>query len=346
MSTDALYGACIDETLKLYSAAVDGSLGKQQTNNLAFPSNPRISLRLPFANITYKYIFGYRGRNSMFGLILSNQHSTRHNRYNSQSTYGDLARAVTTSVCHGDELFYLFNLKFNTRRPEDARDQRMKRRMLILWTDFAKHGYAPSLPSLEVPYWPVYSNNRPYAYYLDDQVSILPSYREAESHFWTRYLPTIASSPSSGSSSASIVARPPGSDQSAFPPSFDGREDSHYYDQLSVAKLRTFAWSMLTLSIVLILFICLLLALLYYQRRKQSFSAESAHRVRERSARALARALARSSRSASCQSDTSAMGAETTVPKISITSRTPMSSAVTRTRGVGGGGVASTAALY
>lgn len=212
--------------------------------------------------------------------------------------------------------------------------------------------HAPSLPSLEVPYWPAYSNHRPYAYYIDDQVSIVPSYREAESHFWTRYLPTIASSGAGGggssSSSASIVARPPGGgDQS---PTFDGREDNahHYYDQLSVARLRTFAWSMLTLSIVLIVFICLLLALLYYQRRKQSFSADSAHRSRERSARALARALARSSRSTSCQSDIAAAptarGApEVTVPKMSITSRTPMSSVLTRTRA---GADTSTAALY
>lgn len=140
MSTDALYGSCVDETLKLYSATVEGSLNQPPAAAASFASNAQASLRLPFANITYKYIFGYRGRNSMFGLILASQHSTRHNRFNSHSTYGDLERAVGTAVCHGDELFYLFNLKFNTRRPEDARDQRMMRRMLILWTDFAKHG--------------------------------------------------------------------------------------------------------------------------------------------------------------------------------------------------------------
>lgn len=137
MSTDALYGACIDETLRLYAAAsATGPIDP-------YRHDPKVNLWLPFANITYKYVFDYRGRNSMLGLILSG--SQQRNQYARHYDFPltqnpELSHLVNSAVCHGDELFYLFNLQFTSRKPDDNRDVMTQKRLLSLWTDFAKHG--------------------------------------------------------------------------------------------------------------------------------------------------------------------------------------------------------------
>lgn len=139
MSTEALYSSCIDETLRLYSAsAVASSSGFEEkaTTNL---------LLLPFANITYKYVFDYRGKNSMLSLILNGGGLNRPTIINRNFIFPinfnpEFNHAINNAVCHGDELFYLFNLKFASRKPDDNRDLIIQRRMLLLWTDFAKHG--------------------------------------------------------------------------------------------------------------------------------------------------------------------------------------------------------------
>ncbi|KAK4880590.1 hypothetical protein RN001_008736 [Aquatica leii] len=68
----------------------------------------------------YYYVFGYRGTQS-YSLIFSDA----NDKYN----YG---------VCHGDELFYLFNLKFppNTEFTED--ELKISNVLGSLWTNFAK----------------------------------------------------------------------------------------------------------------------------------------------------------------------------------------------------------------
>lgn len=68
------------------------------------------------------YYFEYKGENSMVNLLL-NGHPT----------------LLDTGVCHGDELFYLFNLEIDRMKKESFRDQRMTQRMTTLWTDFATY---------------------------------------------------------------------------------------------------------------------------------------------------------------------------------------------------------------
>ena len=355
MSTDALYGSCIDETLRLYSAS---STSTSSNSNSIIPHlDLRTSLKssnlllFPFANITYKYVFEYRGRNSMLSLILNGNHYHHHHHNQNhdsfqhrhhyhhqnlalpaQSLNSEFNHIVNSAVCHGDELFYLFSLKFSSRKPENNRDLLMQRLLLSLWTDFAKHGFvtiiigdiflifyllvclfncyrfAPLNEGVDVPYWPSFTNSKPVTYLIDSQISIRERYRDSFIHFWTRYLPSIAAV---GSPSASIVAKPPHSDKldngggngGGGWSSTNGRNNNNnggigasYYDRTSVARLRTFAWSMLALSTILLILIIVLLGLLYYQRRRQTFSAESRERARQTSARALARALATSAR--------------------------------------------------
>lgn len=139
MSTDSLYSSCIDETIRMYSAATSTSKSTILAN--------KANLLLPFANVTYKYVFDYRGKNSMLSLILSGNHLNRQS-YSRSFVFPinpDFSRVTNSAVCHGDELFYLFNLKFSSRKPEDNRDTMMQRKLILLWTDFAKHGYLQSI---------------------------------------------------------------------------------------------------------------------------------------------------------------------------------------------------------
>ncbi len=73
---------------------------------------------------TYMYLFAYKGQNSLVNLLLD-----------SSQTLFD------TGVCHGDELFYLFDLKISSKRLLYNKDAQIRERMLTLWTDFAKYGY-------------------------------------------------------------------------------------------------------------------------------------------------------------------------------------------------------------
>lgn len=82
----------------------------------------------------YQYAFEHRGQNSMVNLLVNNV-----------PTY------YPTGVCHGDELFYLFNLRISGLREMSLEDVRVENRLLTLWTDFAKYGQAPRIVSHEYP---------------------------------------------------------------------------------------------------------------------------------------------------------------------------------------------------
>lgn len=160
---------------------------------------------------------------------------------------------------------------------------------------FALCRFAPSSASTEIPYWPAYTSTRPATYLIHNRLHVIEGYRESGSHFWTRYLPSIASK--SHSASASIIHRPPSNGDDSWP---QANSRNNYYDEHSVTMLKTFAWSMLALSVILASLVLVLLALLFYQRRKQSFSAsDNGERARQTSAKALARALASSASSTS-----------------------------------------------
>lgn len=322
MSTDALYGSCIDETLRLYSTAATSS--NQNLNVMGH------FLSLPFTNITYKYVFGYRGRNSMLNLILQGNHRQLIG-YNNRglmwwpSNNNQEFDPTSNAVCHGDELFYLFNLKFSTRKPQDNRDALIQRRLLHLWTDFAKHGYvynlnvclficsgclkfflhitayfpcrfAPFMPSLDTPFWPPYTIQRPTTYLIEEKLLPVDSYHDSATHFWIRYLPSISSS---SITSASITDRTKSNSkwhQSNNMNNNNGRsQQSDSSSSIgSMTKLRTFAWSMLALSLTLFVLIIILMLLLIHQRRRQSFSAETSHvyNCGHTSAKTLAHVLA------------------------------------------------------
>nr|XP_046916154.1 esterase E4-like isoform X1 [Dermatophagoides farinae] len=294
MSTDALYGSCIDETLRLYSTAATSS--KQNLNVMGH------FLSLPFTNITYKYVFGYRGRNSMLNLILQGNHRQLIG-YNNRglmwwpSNNNQEFDPTSNAVCHGDELFYLFNLKFSTRKPQDNRDALIQRRLLHLWTDFAKHGFAPFIPSLDTPFWPPYTIQRPTTYLIEEKLLPVDSYHDSATHFWIRYLPSISSS---SITSASIIDRT--KSNSKWHQSNNNINNNNGRSQQSdssssirsMTKLRTFAWSMLALSLTLFVLIIILMLLLIHQRRRQSFSAETSHvyNCGHTSAKTLAHVLA------------------------------------------------------
>ena len=72
---------------------------------------------------TYMYLFSYKGRHSLVNLLID-----------SSQTLFD------TGVCHGDELFYLFDLKVTSLGRPNRKDKQIRERFLTLWTDFAKYG--------------------------------------------------------------------------------------------------------------------------------------------------------------------------------------------------------------
>lgn len=103
----------------------------------------------------------------------------------------------------------------------------------------------------------------------------IDSYHDSATDFWIRYLPSLSSS---SITSASII------DRSKWHPSDKNHNNNNGHSEQSdtfgnsirsMTKLRTFAWSMLTLSLILFILIIILMLLLIHQRRRQSFSAET-----------------------------------------------------------------------
>lgn len=146
-----------------------------------------------------------------------------------------------------------------------------------------------------MPYWPAYSSSKPYTLLIDNQLTVANSYRDAETQFWIHYLPSVTGS----SNPASMILQP---SDGLIGEARGDKENHNVHYSTSLSRLRTLAWSMTTLSIVLLLFIIILVGLLIHQRRKQTFSADVTRRSRQTSAKSLARALASSSRNPSLQS--------------------------------------------
>ena len=285
MSTDALYSSCIEETLQLYSSSTT-----QTTSEII----------VPFRNVTYKYIYDHRGQNSMLNMILTgnNNHQNVVLTPNSIHSPENFASSVSNSVCHGDELFNLFERKFASKKPNDNHDLRVERHMLSLWTDFAKHGYAPFGSGPEVPFWPSYSVNKPVTYVIGKDIHVHSELEKTGSaYFWNRYIPSVIAQGASAPIQSNLNNDWSGREMEMINSSPDG----------SVAKLKIFAWSLLSLSIVLILMVITLTILLIYQRKKHTFQAtgSSQYRVRETSARALRRAAANAAAAANASNHSS-----------------------------------------
>src|SRR5689334_10898273 len=148
MSSDALYGSCIDETVKLYWQS-----------------------RAP----VYMYSFEYKAENSMVNLLVNNAPTL-----------------FNTGVCHGDELFHLFNLRISGLREPSFEDSKVTNRMLTLWTDFAKYGQAPRVDNYEFPRWEPYDPERMTYYRIGRENTIGHGLKQRECHFWASHLRNVS----------------------------------------------------------------------------------------------------------------------------------------------------------
>lgn len=71
----------------------------------------------------YMYTFEHKGENSMVNLLINNSPTL-----------------FDPGVCHGDELFHLFDMKISGLRVPSYEDNQVTQKILTLWTDFAKYG--------------------------------------------------------------------------------------------------------------------------------------------------------------------------------------------------------------
>ena len=178
----------------------------------------------------YQYVFEYRGQNSMVNLLVNNNPTL-----------------FPTGVCHGDELFYLFNLRILGLQQPSYKDNLVSNRLVTLWTDFAKYGWTPKLSHREMPPWDPFDPDSMRFYRINEHLSLGSAYRQREAYFWSHHLRNI--SDSNPQSLAQTEGRP--------------------------LQYRTLAWSMIGVSLALLIMILALLAILFLQRRRQTFRAET-----------------------------------------------------------------------
>lgn len=219
MSTDALYVSCIDDTIKTY-----------------WRSQSPI----------YQYLFQYTGSNSMLKLLMNNPNGERISLY-------------PPPVCHGDELFYLFNLRILGLREENLSDLQISHRMTTLWTDFAKVGFAPRITSVEFPPWHKFDADKLSFYRIGFDLS--PSwsgYRQSQAYFWTHQMKNASNNanvhPLLRPSSAAMLVHGSSTTSTDIP-------------------FKILAFTLIGVSICLLALVIFLLVLLFVQRRSQIFRA-------------------------------------------------------------------------
>lgn len=178
----------------------------------------------------FQYVFEYKGQNSMVNLLVNNN-PTR----------------FPTGVCHGDELFHLFNLRIMGLQPPSYQDNIVSNRLVTLWTDFAKYGWAPKISNREYPQWDRFDPDHMKYYVIGSELSLGSSYKQRESYFWSHHLRNI----------------------SGLDPQSLAQTDAQ------PILYRTLAWSMIAVSVALMAMIIVLLAIIYVQRRRQTFRAET-----------------------------------------------------------------------
>lgn len=178
----------------------------------------------------YQYVFEYRGENSMVNLLVNNN-----------------PVFFPTGVCHGDELFYLFNLRIVGLRPPSFQDNLVSSRLVTLWTDFAKYGWAPKISNREFPEWDRFDPDSMRSYRIGRDLMKGSAYRQRESYLWSHHLRNV----------------------SGLDPMSLAQTDSQ------PLLYRTLAWTMIAVSIALLVMILVLLGILYTQRRRQTFRADT-----------------------------------------------------------------------
>ena len=192
----------------------------------------------------YQYVFDYKGSNSMVNLLVNSETPT----------------VFPTGVCHGDELFLLFNLRIIGLRDPSPYDNRVSDRMTTLWTDFAKNGYSPKIENYEYPRWPKWDPETMMHYRISGDLRLeREPYRQFESFLWSHRLRNISGLSSNGSAYPWVTDNP------------------HLASLVSNNRpvYQTLAWAMVVVSVSLFLLIIILLVLLYFQKRSQSFRAET-----------------------------------------------------------------------
>ncbi|CAG2182516.1 unnamed protein product, partial [Oppiella nova] len=121
----------------------------------------------------------------------------------------------------------------------------IRERILTLWTDFAKHGHSPHFVNYEFPRWKPFDGQTLSYYRIGNDLRPESSYRQSEANFWSHHLPGLF-----------------GVSPFVQPLSNKGR------------PYAALAWTMVAVSVTMFLLIVILLATLYYQRKRQSFSAQ------------------------------------------------------------------------
>lgn len=154
-----------------------------------------------------------------------------------------------TGVCHGDDLFSIFNLRINGLKQPSFTDNKVSNRMVTLWTDFAKYGHAPKIVNYDYPKWEKWDPERQTHYKIGSSLSIGRGYRQREVLFWTQSLRN--SSGQVGLSSSLTLPRSP--------------------------MYQTLAFAMVAVSVSLLVLVIVLLSILYMQRKSQSFHANENH---------------------------------------------------------------------
>jgi carboxylesterase type B len=121
----------------------------------------------------YMYKFNYRGKNSL-SVFKDNEH---------------------LGATHGDDLLSLFDIILFDGGKLTGDDKLVSRKILTLWTNFAKTGNPTPTVTNEIPIkWePVRSKDDINYLYIDKELTTGSNFRVDKARFWNKYIPKVAS---------------------------------------------------------------------------------------------------------------------------------------------------------
>lgn len=256
MATDGMYGWCMETTASALSDA-----------------------GLP----VHVYQYDYRGSNSMLELLLRLQQESgspvQHNLHNPSSS--DIPRPSPSAaapmsppvlphnmqrlVCHGDELFSLFQLKISGLRASSEMDNLVSVQLTSMWAEFASLHNQSWLFKTDRGLWPTFRSKRQ-VLLVQQTPKVITLPVQPAFLFWQQLHSAIQSN-----STAATVHNsgylPVINPDALYEPATDPPGSSN------TTKYATLAFTMIGVSIGLLLLVVLLLAILWYTKRSQSFSA-------------------------------------------------------------------------
>jgi hypothetical protein len=253
MATDGMYGWCMEDTASALS-------------NAGLP--------------VHVYQYDYKGSNSMLELLLRLQQesgsSVQHNMRNNlasvnnptSSSIGPMSQpalplAMQQLVCHGDELFSLFQLKISGLRATSQADQLVSVQLTNMWAEFVSLHNQSWLFKSDRGLWPTFRAKRQILL-IQQTPKVITLPVQPSWHFWQQLNVAIQSN-----STAATVH------ESGYLPA--ARPDALFERDLPTPsnsfKYATLAFAMIGVSFGLLLLVILLLAVLWYTKRSQSFCA-------------------------------------------------------------------------